>query len=72
MELDSGTIPERVDSNTQSLKKVRKNKMENKIKSYKGFHKDMTCRDFQYKEEGSTRKNELMYAIRASMPASIR
>ena len=26
--------------------------MENKIKSYKGFHKDMTCRDFQYKEGG--------------------
>ena len=52
MELDSGTIPERVDSNTQLLKKVRKNKMENKIKSYKGFHKDMTCRDFQYKEGG--------------------
>ena len=52
MELDSGTIPERVDSNTQLLKKVRKNKMENKIKSYKGFNKDMTCRDFQYKEGG--------------------
>ena len=26
--------------------------MENKIKSYKGFQKDMTCRDFQYKEGG--------------------
>ena len=26
--------------------------MENKIKSYKGFNKDMTCRDFQYKEGG--------------------
>ena len=26
--------------------------MENKIKSYKGFKKDMTCRDFQYKEGG--------------------
>ena len=26
--------------------------MENKIKSYKGFHEDMTCRDFQYKEGG--------------------
>ena len=53
MELDSGTIPERVDSNTQLLKKVRKNnKMKNKIKSYKGFNKDMTCRDFQYKEGG--------------------
>ena len=26
--------------------------MKNKIKSYKGFNKDMTCRDFQYKEGG--------------------
>ncbi|WP_302578748.1 DUF7666 domain-containing protein [Anaerobutyricum hallii] len=26
--------------------------MENKIKSYKGFNEDMTCRGFQYKEGG--------------------
>lgn len=26
--------------------------MANKIKSYKGFHKDMICRNFQYKEGG--------------------
>lgn len=30
--------------------------MEEKIKSYKGFNKDMTCLDFQY-EEGKRVRN---------------
>ena len=25
--------------------------MSKAVKSYKGFNKDMTCRDFQYKED---------------------
>ena len=34
------------------------------MKAYKGFNKDMTCRGFQYKEDGESIKADTWYELR--------
>ncbi len=42
------------------------------IKAYKGFNKDMTCRDFRYEEGKNTKKKKPKRVAVDSMHASIR
>ena len=42
------------------------------IKTFKGFHKDMTCRDFSMKKVKSIRRRERKHVIVVFMHVNIR